>query len=241
MWSEVLGPLSRAGFRVVALDLPGFGEAPAEIAGRAPDPWLRVLEAMDELAITRAALIGNSYGGSVALRVASVAPERLWALMCVSALVPGLEPSPALTAAWEAEEAALEKGDLELAVQAVVDAWTLPDASPALRARVARWQRRAFELQRGVEPDPEEDDDASDPLAAGVDSLAGLDTPLLAAVGALDMLDFQDGCEVLARVNDDARAVPIPGAGHLAPLEAPQEFLRLAVTFLRSSLEQGVP
>jgi pimeloyl-ACP methyl ester carboxylesterase len=43
---------------------------------------------MDELGIERAALVGNLFGGAVALRVALVAPERVSALVVVSAPAP---------------------------------------------------------------------------------------------------------------------------------------------------------
>ena len=63
---------------------------------------------MDALAIDRAALVGNSFGGAVALRAAAVAPDRVTALALISAPAPGVEPSDELEAAWAAEEEALE-------------------------------------------------------------------------------------------------------------------------------------
>ena len=53
-----------------------------------------VLRTMDQLSILRAALVGNSFGGAVALRAASVAPDRVSALALVPAPPPALEPSP---------------------------------------------------------------------------------------------------------------------------------------------------
>src|SRR5215216_5806825 len=96
---------------------------------------------MDELSIERAAIVGNSFGGDVALRAALVAPDRVWALVLCSARARGIGPFSELEAAWEAEEAALQRGDIDAAVNAVVDAWTLPDASKALHERVASAQR----------------------------------------------------------------------------------------------------
>src|SRR4051812_34752698 len=142
MWCEHLEPLAAAGHRVVAVDLPGFGEAPVAPGDR--PPWAGVLETMDALSIERAALIGSSFGGAVALRAAVVAPGRVSALALVSAPAPGVEPSPELEAAWAAEEAALERGDVEAAVAEVVGFWTLPGAPQALRDRVAEMQRRAY-------------------------------------------------------------------------------------------------
>jgi hypothetical protein len=70
-------------------------------------------------------------------RFEAVAPQRVWALALISAPAPGLDPSPELETAWKAEEEALERGDVDAAVAAVVDAWTLPGAPDDMRDRVA--------------------------------------------------------------------------------------------------------
>jgi len=165
MWAQHLRPLADAGYRAIAMDLPNFGEA---VADSELTPWSDVLETMDALGVDRAALVGNSFGGAVALSVAVIAPRRVGALVLVSAPPPGLEPSPELTAAWEAEESALERDDLDGAVAAVVDAWTQPDAPPELRDQVARMQRRALELQTAAgEMGELEDPVEADPAALG--------------------------------------------------------------------------
>jgi pimeloyl-ACP methyl ester carboxylesterase len=227
MWSEHLERLADAGYRAVAVDLPGYGEArvmPGEQA-----PWADVLLTMDELSIERAALVGNSFGGAVALRAALVAPDRVSALALISAPPPVLEPSAELEAAWAAEEAALQRGDIEAAVEAVVDAWTLPDASPELRDRVAAMQRRAFALQAEAPPTTE----APDPVEQRPDALAQLRVLTLVAVGELDKRDFRQGAEAMARTLPRARHAVIEGAGHLAPLETPADFRELLLAFLR--------
>lgn len=227
MWAEHLEPLAEAGYRVLAVDLPGYGEAPVEPGEQAP--WADVLETMDELSIERAALVGNSFGGAVALRAALVAPDRVSALALISVPAPGLEPSPELEAAWEAEEAALLRGDIEAAVDAVVDAWTLPDAPQGLRDRVAAMQRRAFALQAGATAATE----APDPVEQRPDALTRLNVPTLVAAGERDKRDFRRGAEVMARTLPGARHAVIKGAGHLAPLETPEAFRELVLTFLR--------
>jgi pimeloyl-ACP methyl ester carboxylesterase len=227
MWAEHLQPLADAGCRAIALELPGFGEVqlPQDLYA----PWTDVLRTMDELGIERAALVGDSFGAAVALRVALVAPERVSALVLCSTQAPGSEPSPELKAAWAAEQAALERGDTEAAVEAVVDAWTLPDAPQALRERVGAMQRRTFELQEEDEMPPEAPDPAEEDPAA----LARLDVPALILVGEHDKRDYLDGAEVLARTLPRARHFVISGAGHLAPLETPEAFRELVLDFLR--------
>src|SRR3954451_22819617 len=88
MWSADLPRLADAGYRAVAVDLPGFGEA--RLAPGEQAPWVDVLRTMDALSIERAALVGSSFGGAVALRVALVAPDRVSALVLISAPAPAL-------------------------------------------------------------------------------------------------------------------------------------------------------
>jgi 3-oxoadipate enol-lactonase len=228
MWREQLGPIADAGHRVVAMDLPGFGEAaPAQEDA----PWADVLQTMDALAIDRAALIGNSFGGAVALRVAVVAPGRVVALVLVSAPPPDLDPSDELRAVWAAEESAVERGDLEAAVTVVVDAW-LPAGTPAaLRDRVAAMQRHALEVQAAGGESAE----APDPIDAEPEALGRLEMPALVAAGELDVPDFRDGAERMAQRLPSSRHVVIAGAGHLAPLEQPEAFRDLVLGFLNES------
>lgn len=226
MWSEHLRPLADRGFEVVALDLPGFGEAPVSTDEDAP--WREVIETLDALGIERAALVGNSFGGLVAQRVAVLAPERVEALVLVSSGASGIEPSPRLQAAWEAEEKALAEGDIEAAVQSVADAWTLPDAPQQLRDRIASMQRRAYEQGEGPEDRPEGEDPLEDDLRA----LARVEAPALIIVGEHDMVDFHLAAEALADALPDARRVTLAGAGHLAPLEQALEFRELLLSFL---------
>ena len=226
MWAGLLPVLASAGYRAIALDLPGFGEAPVA-PGLAPHD--AVVGAMDVLGVDRAVLAGSSFGGAVALRVAVVAPERVAGLVLASAPPPDLEPSEALQAAWEEEEGALERGDVDAAVDAVVRAWTLPDAPAAVREHVAAMQRRIFDLQLAAR----EDHEPEDPLDARPEALELVDAPALVTAGERDMVDFQKGAERMGRRLPNARTVVIAGAGHLAPLEQPARFQELLLGFLR--------
>jgi pimeloyl-ACP methyl ester carboxylesterase len=228
MWSEHLEPLAAAGYRVVAADLPGFGEAPVDPGPQAP--WNDVLGTMRDLELDRAALVGSSFGGAVALRATVVAPAAVWALALVSAPAPELEPSDELEAAWEAEESALERGDIDGAVEAVLAAW-VPER---LRDRVRPMQRRALELQSAAG----EVSEAPDP-AATLDALRRIDVPTLVAAGERDMPDFIEGAEAMAGVIPGARYEVIPDAGHLAPLETPETFRSMLLEFLGAVREAG--
>ena len=226
MWAEHLEPIAQAGYRPIAMDLSGFGEA--AVAAGEQAPWIDVLATMDALQIHEASLVGNSFGGAVALRVAAVAPERVSALALVSAPGPGVDPSPELEAAWEAEESALARGDFEAAVDVVLQTWTLPDAPAELRERIATMQRRAYEQQA----DADEVSEAVDPIEGGPDVLTELTMPSLVVAGEQDKPDFRTGAELLAARLPNAHLEILENAGHLAPLETPEAFRHLLLRFL---------
>jgi len=226
MWAEQLKPISSAGYRVIAVDLPGFGEAPMPAEQDAP--WFDVLETLDWLGVERFALVGNSLGGRVAQRIAVLAPGRLWALALVSSPDEQMTPSPALKAAWDAENAALELEDIDSAVESVIEAWTLPDAPARLRLRVAAMQRRAFELQIQDGEIPE----GPDPLEREPAALQRLALPVLLAYGEREFADFGEAAERLAATIAGSRKAVVAGAGHLAPMERPEAFREMLLGFL---------
>ncbi len=64
--------------RVIAPDLPGFGDSSKPLRSYDPPFYARwLIGLLDELGIERARLIGNSMGGRVAVEVALAAPERV--------------------------------------------------------------------------------------------------------------------------------------------------------------------
>jgi 2-hydroxy-6-oxonona-2,4-dienedioate hydrolase len=77
-WSNFrpnIGPLSER-FRAIAWDAPGWGRSDSAPSDQYDHPEA-VVELMDELGIEKAALVGNSMGGMIALAVAARHPERV--------------------------------------------------------------------------------------------------------------------------------------------------------------------
>jgi pimeloyl-ACP methyl ester carboxylesterase len=224
MWEEHLEPLAAAGHRTVAVDLPGFGEA---VSGSGPVAhWEDVVETMDGLGIGRAALVGNSFGAAVALRVAALDPDRVSSLLLFSApAAPEPDPSPELLAVWDAEEEAMAGGDVDRAVGVVVSGWVSAQAGDEVRERIAAMQRENYERHASEQ----ELEQAPDPLEEEPALLARIDCPALLVAGEEDMVDFRNAAGELAASLPQATTALIPGCGHLAPLEAPEEFRRLVL------------
>lgn len=86
-WRHLLSPLSER-HRVVAVDLLGSGESDTperedySIAAQAR----RVRSILDELGIPRATLLGNSYGGGIALRLAQDSPGTVDRLVLINSV-----------------------------------------------------------------------------------------------------------------------------------------------------------
>ena len=171
-------------------------------------------------------------GAEVALRVAALYPERVSSLLLLSApAVPEPDPSSELLAVWEAEEGALEEGEIEKAVEAVVSAWVRPGAPDEVRQRIAAMQRRNYELHNS-ENGPEW---APDPLEEDSSLLAKVECPSLVAAGEDDMVDFKNAVRELGEGLPRATTALVPDCGHLAPLEAPEGFRRLVFENLKRS------
>ena len=86
---DTAAALSRDGYRVHALDLPGFGSSSKPATAPYTARWFAdtVLGVMDRLGIERAHLVGNSMGGRVAIELALREPERVGALALLSPAV----------------------------------------------------------------------------------------------------------------------------------------------------------
>jgi len=86
-WVEVQRILSREGFKVIVLDLPGFGKSVTP-----PLPWgigeyaEFVLNFIKKLDFKKVNLLGHSFGGRIAIKLASCHPGKLKKLiLCASA------------------------------------------------------------------------------------------------------------------------------------------------------------
>jgi len=70
------------------MDRPGYGSSPRPAAGFAGNARA-VVDVLDARSISQAVLVGHSYGGGVALSAASLAPDRVEALVLLASVGPG--------------------------------------------------------------------------------------------------------------------------------------------------------
>jgi len=232
MWDE-LAPILADEFTVLRYDLRGYGEStmPGGPFSQAGD----LLGLLDHVGIDRAALVGVSYGGRVALDTAAVAPERVTKLLLVSTGLRDHEWSQVVREFGDEEERLLDAGDIDAATEVNVKLWVDgPGRGPdqirdSVRARVREMQRRAFEIQvpaYEAQPPP----GPEDPVEL---RLSELTQPTLVVVGDADVPDFVEIAGRLVRELPNARKVVLEDTAHTIPLERPDEFRDLALEFLR--------
>ncbi|MGZ4276620.1 MAG: alpha/beta fold hydrolase [Solirubrobacteraceae bacterium] len=199
MWEPLRDELGD-GYDVVA---PVLGSSPAA-------------DALAALSAPSTLVVGASFGGNVALQVATAAPERVDGLVLFAATLFDGEPSPELDAYWTEEERLVDGGDVEGAVALSVRTWVREPAVAALVADMARagYAREAEEEGERVEL----------PI-----DLAGIRAPTLAVSGGLDFPDFAEMADRIAATVPGARRAEVPDAGHLIALERP----RAAAALLR--------
>jgi 3-oxoadipate enol-lactonase len=234
MWAPVAERLAGA-HRVVTCDLRGFGRTP--LPPRRVSNVADLVALLAALGIERAAVVGASFGGRVALELALREPERVTALALLDAALDEFETSAELQAFGEAEERALDGGDVEAAVELNVDMWVRrpggrpdEDVDPSVCALVADMQRDAFVAQIGLDAEVEELDP---PIA---ERLGEIGVPALVVVGADDVVDFHRLADRFAAELPGARpVVTMPGAAHLPALERPAEVAELLLEFLTDS------
>jgi 3-oxoadipate enol-lactonase len=223
MWTPQVAALEAAGHRVLAPDLPGFGDEELE------PPTVDYVGFAARLLDDPAAVVGCSFGGRVALELAGSHPELVSKLVLVAPGLASTEWSAESEVGFAEEEAFLEQGELGAAGKQQAGMWLPADAATDVRELTVAMTVRSYEQQlpldgqvRSVWPEP-----------SAETRLRALGVPTLVVVGTADRPELGALAGRLADELPDARLATIEGAGHLPSLERPDELNRLLLDFLQ--------
>jgi pimeloyl-ACP methyl ester carboxylesterase/uncharacterized membrane protein YbhN (UPF0104 family) len=240
-WQPVTARLP-AQLHAIAADRPGYGSSQLPAGGFAANARA-VLDDLDARGITRAVLVGHSYGGGVALVAAALAPRRVEAVILLASVGPGCVNG------WDKLLAAPGTGQLCALV-----AWRL---TPWIaRARLAATARRRG---RPLRPDEHANWQVWGHPARGhrplwrtflteqrallrelgelEDAIYSVQAPVLLLADPRDSLVPFDTARRLARALPDARLQLIGGAGHHLPRRAPDAVADAMAAFLAATEE----
>jgi 3-oxoadipate enol-lactonase len=232
MWDPLVADLAGR-YRLIRHDARGFGETLPP-----GGPWSHhtdVLSLLDELLVGRAHVIGASMGAGIAVEAALARPGAVASLVLVGPGGALFGDAPReLRPIWAAEIDALDRGDLDAAVEVNLRAWVdgprrAADAvDPVVRAFVGRMQRDAFELPEW-DPETAPEHELS---PAAVDRLGELSCPVLVVVGDGDQPAVREAAERIASAAPRVRLVVWPDVAHVPSLERPAAFSELVSEFL---------
>lgn len=234
---EAWTPLLQDRFRVVSLDLPGFGLTGPDSTGDYSDERsVTVIAAlMDRLGIGEAAVVGSSMGGRIAWRLAAAEPARVSKLVLMAPdgfasmgreygrtperlpllmrLLPYTAPKPLLRRTMQ--NAYEVPGTLTDAVLERYHAMLLaPGVRRAILDRVLQ--------SRLVPPEP---------------TLATIRAPVLLLWGERDRAVPASRAADFERALPDVRTVILPGIGHVPMEEAPEASARALREFLEGETD----
>jgi 3-oxoadipate enol-lactonase len=216
MWDDLASALDKAGYAVVAPDLPG--DEP-ELGFEA---WARRVLGLVEGPFVP---IGCSMGGYLAFELWRQAPERIAAL--VLADTRATPDSPEQRVARDDSIRVLGEAGHEPFWDDLAPKIFAESADPAV---VERARTIAFgQPLTGLVATQETIRDRADSRP----TLATIDVPVLALVGEEDKLTPPADSEAMVAALPDARFSRIPDAGHLAPLEQPAAVADVVRDFLQ--------
>ncbi|MBY0438693.1 MAG: alpha/beta hydrolase [Burkholderiales bacterium] len=251
-WAGIGQELAKAGYRVVAVDLPPFGFSDRDPKARysRADQAARLVGVLDELDACRGVLLGHSFGAGPVVEALLRHPQRLVGAVLVSpalALPPdGEEPIPAsglvdLILGSETLTRMLTAATLSnpmLARRFLASMLEQKAAATEAQADILRRPLRRAGTTPGyadwlpflLEPDMEA-------LSRHAEGLRSIPRPVSIVFGEADSVVPVAEGQRIAGLIPGATIDVLPGVGHVPHIEAPAEMLRT----LRAQLERIAP
>ncbi len=229
-WEEVAVALEQD-FRLIRLDLPGFGLTGADATGDYRDARSHavILALLTRLGLERVALVGSSMGGRIAWSFAAAHPDRVTRLVLMAPdgfASPGIgnDQPPRVPALMRVLPYTLPEGMLRGSLRPAY-------GDPAVMTEALFERYRDMMLAPGVRQ-AILDRMGQHVLTRPEPLLARIRVPVLLLWGDRDAMVPVSNAQDYLRALPDARLVALPGIGHVPMEEAPGEVARVLRDFL---------
>ncbi len=223
-------PVFAQAHRVIRYDRRGYGlsEPPQAPYSDVED----MLSVFEQLGIERAWLMGMSAGGGLTIDFTLTHPEKVTGLVLVGAVVSGFAfTSHGITRGGRMTPAMLNDPEA-LRLFITQDPYEIAPANTAARERF----RELLNAYPG-NADLEKLGMVQPLKVPAVGRLGEIQVPTLVVTGEFDLPDVQAHAGAIAAGISGAQRVVISDAGHLVPLEQPEDLTLAVQTFLEERIE----
>lgn len=235
-FSPNIGPLSER-FRVIAPDMPGWGESNTQTSETGRDHVAVLIELLDTLGIEKAALVGNSMGGMTSIATAVHYPGRVSHLITMGApaptamlFSPGNGPSEGMGVLMQAYREPTPEVIKRLVQVMVYDRSFATDELAAARSKAANGHPEHLSSWNEQFSGPPK----LPPYFALGAAVRTITAPTLLIHERDDrVVPYENSLHLLAQI-PDSRAVLLNRCGHWAQIEHAAEFNRLVSAFVAS-------
>ncbi|MER6161494.1 alpha/beta fold hydrolase [Streptomyces sp. NPDC001868] len=227
-------------YRVIVPDLPGYGRSTKGVDGTDPFGHLAdgIRGLLDELGLEKAHLVGNSYGGACALRLALDTPDRVDRMVLMGPGGIGTTralPTPGLNSLlnyYTGDGPSRQKLEKFIRTYLVFNAADVPDSAidERYRASIDPEVIAAPPLRRPSGPDALRTVWRMDFTRDA--RLSRLPVPTLVLWGAQDKVNRPSGGRMLAERLPNCDLYLVANTGHWVQFERAQLFNRLCADFL---------
>jgi pimeloyl-ACP methyl ester carboxylesterase len=223
LWDAQVAHFSRR-YRVVCYDARGYGKS--DVPAGAPYAHGEDLRALlDHLDIPDAALCGLSMGGQNAIELALRHPARVRALVLVSFSLQGFPFSREIVELFTAMNRAARTSGVEAAKALFLASGVVGAAADAVAPMVADYSGWHWLNDSPV-------DTLKPPM---MERLGEISAPTLAVFGENNPTDVRAAFDYFVERVPAAKKLVLPGVGHFANLEAPDEFNQRVGEFLKDA------
>jgi pimeloyl-ACP methyl ester carboxylesterase len=237
-----LGPFARAGFRAIALDLPGFGLSEIPAKQTMPQQRNAIPKFIDTMKLGKTALMAHSRSGGFAIQLALEDPSRYSAVVILGTgtlLPPQMESQ---VGKYEAVQARVDKEmaekeptleDSRKLLQAdTFNHALISEDDVAIRNRRSTGKNFDAHVARQADGGGAPANPAAKPMWQ---RLTELKMPLLMIYGREDRAHAGERAELLKQQQPQMAVHIVNGCKHMVHWDAQAEMERLAIPFLKKA------
>lgn len=216
-------------FRVVAPDVLGFGYTERPVGQRYDlNSWTEhLVRFLDALDLDQVGVIGNSFGGALALSLATKHPERVDRMVLMGSAGGSFELTPGLDAVWGFEPSLVAMRDL---LDVFAYDRSLVDDELARARLTAATRPGVQEAYSAMFPEPRQA--SVDALTVDEESIRGINHPTLIVHGREDRVIPLSSSLRLHELIDNSRLRIFDRCGHWVQIEHAEAFTQLVADFL---------